>query len=350
MNEADNLCRWDGHSPGHYEVWYVTFNHQQSDTGFWIRYTLEAPLHEPPYAQLWFAYFDARNPDNHFGINRRFPIEALRTESAPFSVSIAPEGDPGREPNQLTHTGIRGHLAGDGHEATWDLSWTPQGHSHQHLPRTMYRRGGMGETTVLSPNLDVALSGTVTVDGRRLVLEREPGGQTHLWGRKHANAWAWGHCNALRDRVGNRRVGACLEALSLDLVRAGIALPRLTLFSLYLDGRVHRFCDFRHLMQTRSDHGPGFFTMRGSGLKHRVEARFECRPEDMIATPYADPDGEPSWCANTEIADLEIIISERTGPLSWREHEVLTATSCGHFEIGRRAMPGTAMRAHVTVD
>ena len=58
----------------------------------------------------------------------------------------------------------------------------------------MYRRGGLGETTVYRPNILVPVSGTITVDGETVQLAGEPGGQTHLWGRKHAYAWAWGRC------------------------------------------------------------------------------------------------------------------------------------------------------------
>ena len=57
MDSAEaNRMRW-AFQRGHYEVWYATLSHLASRTGFWIRYTLEAPEegHGEPYAQLWFA-------------------------------------------------------------------------------------------------------------------------------------------------------------------------------------------------------------------------------------------------------------------------------------------------------
>src|SRR5947207_50073 len=62
---TDNLCRWDGRSAPHYEVWFLTLNHRESQRGFWFRYTVEAPTGPPsarPSAALWAAVFNRRSP------------------------------------------------------------------------------------------------------------------------------------------------------------------------------------------------------------------------------------------------------------------------------------------------
>ena len=76
----------------------------------------------------------------------------------------------------------------------WDLHWEPAREELRQLPDVMYLRGGLGETTVLSPNPRVPLSGTVTIDGETLTFDRAVAGQTHLWGKKHAYSWTWGRC------------------------------------------------------------------------------------------------------------------------------------------------------------
>src|SRR5437870_5438514 len=123
-NEA-NGARFTG-AAGHYEVWYATFSHLPSRTGFWIRYTLEAPLHGEPYAQLWFARFDSRDPSRTFGINRRFPIGTLFRQRDPFRLTIGEA--------ELKNDGMRGTLLGGGHEVSWDLGWRPSDRVHLHLP------------------------------------------------------------------------------------------------------------------------------------------------------------------------------------------------------------------------
>jgi hypothetical protein len=335
--EHANVRRWDGSAPGHYEVWYLTFNHRASETGYWIRYTLEAPQggHGEPYAQLWFARFDARDPRRNFGINRRFPIATMRAEAAPFSIAI---GD-----SKLTGDGARGGFAGGGHDVRWDLRWRPAARVHRHLPDVMYARGGIGESTVVSPNLDVALDGTLTIDGETVQLAGAPGGQTHIWGKKHAFHWAWGHCNAFVDRP-----GAALEALTVRLRRRGITLPPLTIFSLYLDGEVIALNQFRHTLFARARMSTGLYAFSGRNRDVRVEAEFRCRPDDMMVAPYVDPDGEPSYCANTEVGDLRVTVFRRSG-VRFVEAERLLAPRSGHFEIGARERDPAVVRDHVTV-
>jgi hypothetical protein len=275
----------------------------------------------------------------------------MRTQATPFAIEL-----PGA---QLRNDGARGSLSGGGHQASWDLSWTPDRQTRRHLPRAMYRRGGVGDTTMLSPNWDVALRGTVSFDGRRLELDGEPGGQTHLWGRKHAHAWAWGHCNAFAGRT-----GAAFESLTVKLKRRGRVLPPLTILSLRVDGREHRFTEFTSVPFSRGGwstpstpgrlgppdaQGAGVnYWFRAGAAQVRIEGEFTCRPQDMVVAPYVDPDGEASFCSNTEIADLRIVISER-GLAGWRERDQLVAERAAHFEIGGRERDPAVVKLHATV-
>ncbi len=339
MTETDNAPQWDGAKRGHYEVWYVTFNHRESGTGYWIRYTMESPLaeHGPPYAQLWFGCFDKKNPQRTFAINKKFPIGQLVLSGEPFSVRI---GDA-----VLTHDSAVGKLSGGGHDVSWDFHWRPAPRTHRQLPPVMYRRGGVGDTTVLTPNLDVPLRGEVTVDGTVYELAGDPGGQTHLWGRKHAHAWAWGHCNAFDGRD-----GAALEALTVRLKRRGRVLPPLTIFALYLDGEVYRWNQFSDTLRARGHYGTARYSFSGRSRAVRIEGEFTCRPEDMVVAPYEDPDGEPSFCSNTEVADLRVTVWKRRGLFGrWREHARLVAPGTGHFEVAGRTRDPAVVKDHTTV-
>ena len=334
----DNVRRWDGAARGHYEVWYLTCNHAASQTGYWIRYTLESPLDGvgEPYAQLWFAQFDARDPKRTFGVNRKFPIASMTATAEPFGVAIAG--------NKLGHDRMRGAIAGEGHDVRWDLRWTPATRTHRHLPDVMYARGGLGETSVLSPNLDVAVVGSITVDGRTLTFDGEPGGQTHVWGRKHASAWAWGHCNAFADRP-----GAAFEGLTVKLERRGVTLPPLTVLGLYLDGEALLFNQFRHTAGNRGSFGTGFWRFSAWRPTVKLEGEFSARPEDMVVAHYHDPDGAASYCSNTEIGDLRITVFRREGT-RWKETDRLVAPRRGHFEVGSRERDPAVEKDHVTVE
>lgn len=341
-NEADNHRRWDGQARGHYEVWYLTLNDPASRDGYWIRYTLEAPLagHGEPYAQIWFARFSAGagdHPERTFGINRKLPIASLAASAGPFSVTIGG--------NRLGHDHARGAVSGDGHAAEWDLRWTPATRTLRQLPSVMYRRGGLGETTVLSPNVDVAMTGTITVDDQRFELRAAPGGQTHLWGRKHAHTWAWGHCNAFDDTP-----GAALEVLAVRLKRRGIMLPPMTVCTLRLDGEelaINRFD--QALLAPTAEMTTGRFRFVARSLTERIEAEFSCRPEDLVRAHYHDPDGEPSYCHNTCVGDLRVTVLRRVRG-RWREAARLVAPRRGHFEVAGRAPDPAVTTDHITVE
>lgn len=336
--EQQNHMVWDQRKAGHYEVWYTTFNHLPSGTGFWIRYTLESPLpsHGDSYCQLWFALFDSHHPERNFGINRRFPLSELQVGSDPFRIRIGPA--------ELLHGALKGALAGDSHEVSWDIGFKPSTFVHRHLPDLVYR-SSFADTTVLSPNLMVYLNGQVVVDGETFALDGAPGCQTHLWGRKHAHAWAWGHCSAFREDP-----TACLETLSVRLRRLGLVTPPLTFFSLYLGGDVYHFRRFGTLLRTRGRWETGLYRFSGVGHRFKVEGELRCRPEDLVQTQYADPDGEASFCHNTEAADASITVwTRRSVGARFKRLCRLTSHGAGHFEYAGRSPDGRVLRRHVTV-
>ena len=337
-SERDNRMVWDQQRAGHYEVWYSTFNHRPTSTGFWIRYTLESPLpgHGEPFCQLWFGFFNAKDPTRNFGINRKFPLSDLTVGEDPFSVEIAGA--------QLRHGELKGQLGGDTHEVTWDLAFKPCNHTHHHLPGAVYS-GKWADSKVLSPNLMIFINGEVTVDGEIYELDGEPGCQTHVWGRKHAHAWAWSHCNTFREDP-----TACLESTTVRLKRMGLVTPAMTFVSLYLGSEVYHFNRFATLPLTKGSWETGIYRLRATGPRIKLEGELRCRPEDLLMTPYEDPDGESCFCHNTEVGDASFTVwTRRSLRTPFRQLCRLTAHRSAHFEYGARNPDGYVSRRHVTV-
>ncbi len=329
VTEADNLARWDGRSRGYYEVWYLTGNQRETGAGFWIRYTLEAPRTGEAEARLWFAFFDRQDPARSFALNRGFPASSLRCRADPFGLDLAGA--------TLHHHRSRGAVEGGGHRAEWDLAWEPSTWTHHHLPAFVYRTP-FADTRVLSPNPDVRLRGAIVVDGRRLTLADEPGGQTHLWGRKHAHAWAWGRCTAFGDGD-----DAFLEALTVRVRRAGVVLPALTFLALRLEGRTHVLTGLRDGWRGKGVFETGRYGFEAAGRGAVVRGTFTATPERLVLARYHDPDGEPAFCANTEIGDLDLEVQAAGGPA-----RRLRAEGMAHFETGGR-VPPSIVRRHVPV-
>jgi hypothetical protein len=336
--EVDNQMIWDRKSAGHYEVWYLTFNHRRSSTGFWIRYTLESPLagHGEPYCQLWFAFFNAADPDRNLAINRKIPMSDLAVDNSPFRVRM--------KDAVLRHEGLSGSLEGDTHHVSWDLTFQPTLFTHHHLPDLIYSTH-FADTKVLSPNLVINLKGEVKVDDRTYLLDGDPGCQTHLWGRKHAHAWAWSHCNAFREDS-----TACLETLTVRLRRLGIVTPPLTFISLYLGSDVYHLRQFGNLPFNRGAWETGLYRFRGISRRLRIEGELRCRPEDLVQALYHDPDGEPSFCHNTEVADASVTLwTRRTLRSPFKKVAQLGSRGSAHFEYAGRSPDGHVTRRHVTV-
>ena len=344
------------HQPGHYEVWYLTLTHRASRTGFWIRYTLRSPSapalgrggagDTPPYAQVWFAQGDSQDSSRTFGINHRFPIEALTTTERPFNLQIGE--------NRLWRAGLSGGLRGNGRDVSWDLRFLPVTRTHFHLPTPLYVKGGsLVPTVVFSPNLSIPVRGTITVDGKRYEFDGDPAGQTHLWGRKHAYAWAWAHCNAFDQ--GESPYAAVFEALTVQLRRGPVLLPKLTVASVYPDGLSGEEWSFRelwHLPRNRGDYRTGRYHLIGQATTTKIEATLTCRAEDMVRAEYVDPDGEPAYCHNTVVAGCELTLwRRRRGPgADWERYRTLGTAHGAHWEWGGRAGDSTVPHRHLTVN
>jgi hypothetical protein len=315
---------WDG-QPGHYEVWYLTLSDPATQVGYWLRYTLLAPVEGQgaPSVKLWFARFDGRDPTRTFGVQRRLPVSALVVDDHPFRLRLGEAA--------LTSTTAEGALRGGGHAVSWRLAWTPDSQSTRLLPSLPGERLLL-PTRLVSPNLDIRVEGEICIDGETHLLREAPGGQTHLSGRRHAYAWAWAHCNAFE------REEALLEALTARLRPVGVILPPVTLLTLRLGGETLRFNEWSHVPLGRSGYGTGRYWLRAQSPLARVEAELTCRPEDMLLAEYEDPDGQAAFCHNTECADARVTVWRRSpfvGRL--RADRTLVSNRCAHYEWGARA-------------
>ena len=178
-----NTLRWDGR-PGHYEVYYVTLTDPASGVGLWIRYTMVSPLPAAggtARAALWFVAFDPRREDDAVLARKRtVAVERLSARQDPFELRL---GDA-----VLSSDG----MAGTFDDVAWELRWTPSGRPYHHV-QPVAERLGLAQTVLELPEADLAIEGTVAYGGTRLELAGARGGQAHLWGTKHAEAWAWVH-------------------------------------------------------------------------------------------------------------------------------------------------------------
>src|SRR3954453_6310882 len=161
MSERWNSFQWDG-KPGHYEVYYLTFTDPATRIGFWIRYTMVAPLPETgeeATCSLWLCAMDPAEPSANVGVKSSFPVSSLSATKEPFNLRI---GDA-----WLSDTGMAGTIEKDGAENSWGLEWGPGLPAYGHLP-PLLRAAKVAKTVLFLPPPDVAVRGHVSFPGRRV--------------------------------------------------------------------------------------------------------------------------------------------------------------------------------------
>ena len=335
MAGSANTLRWDG-EPGHYEVYYVTATDPHTGVGLWIRYTMVAPLPttaEAASCSLWFLAMDPRpGAGPPLGRKLSFPIEAMRAHAEPFRLELG-----GAE---LTDAGMRGEIS----DVSWILSWTPATHPYQPV-HPLLGRLGAAQTVLVLPHAAVEMTGTIDIAGRRLELERVPGGQAHLWGSKHARRWAWIHCNDFTDQDGAPIAGAFIDGVSAVVSRLGREVGPSTPVVGRLAGR-----DFLCTSPLRIVRNPSRFDLAGWQFeavdgRRKVVGEVEAPADQMAGVTYRDPDGELAYCYNSEIASLRLELLERRGlGGGWRHQATLHTRGRAHFEYAQRApVPGVKL-------
>ena len=169
------------------------------------------------------------------------------------------------------------------------------------------------------------------MDGEDIVLDREPGCQSHLWGRKHVDDWVWVHSNAFE-----RHPGTVFEGLAARVRRAGHTLPPIQTLYLRHRGEEYRFVRLRLAEQWQRKMGMGYWSFSAMNSRFYLEGAAQCRLRDMLQAEYADPDGERLYCINSEVANLKIRLFRRVHGVRWRHLETIKSYATAHLEHASR--------------
>jgi tocopherol cyclase-like protein len=336
MPDRWNTLQWQG-QPGHYEVYYLTFTDPASGVGFWIRYTMVAPLPETgeeATCSLWFMAMDRADPSQNVGEKVSFPVSALSAEAVPFKLQI--------NDSVLTDKGMSGSLERDGQRYAWDLSWNPRLPAYGHV-HPVLRAAKLAKTILFLPHPDVEVNGWIEMNGRRIEVQGARGGQAHLWGAKHATRWAWMHCS---DFNGSGGGDSFVDGVSVFVPRFGRELGPNTPVVARVRGQ-----DVLSISPLAVQRNPSEFSLESWRFEARTSRRklegvVSARRQDLVGVTYHDPDGQLAYCYNTEVADMTLELFERSAPFTdWRKQDELTSNGRAHFEYAQREpVEGVALK------
>ena len=331
MSRSPNMLRWDG-KPGHYEVYYLSATDPTSGVGLWIRYTMLAALDgAEATCALWLMVMDPHDQDGGtFARKQTYPISQMTANDEPFTLQIAD--------NTLNENGMRGSLP----DASFDLHWRPRLGAYEHV-HPLLRHTGIAKTLLCLTHPDLEISGSVLYGGRELRLVGARGGQAHLWGSKHASRWAWLHCNDLRDRDGNTVSDSFIDAVSVYVPRLGRDVGPSTPVLARLEGRDFTSISPTRVLTNHSRFGLSRWELQASDRRVRLQAQIDAPRQRLVGVTYQDPDGQPAYCYNTEVATLRIGVWERSTTGGWSLRRELFSPGLAHFEYAQRD-PVTSMK------
>jgi hypothetical protein len=324
MGKRWNDLQWNGES-GHYEVYYLTFTDPASGIGFWIRYTMVAPLletGEQATCSIWFCAMDPADPGRNVGVKSSLPVASLAAANDPFELRI---GDA-----WLSDQGMTGLIDAAGTQYSWQLEWHPSLPAYGHV-HPLLRAARLAKTVLFLPHPDVEVSGSVRLGERRVDVSGARGGQAHLWGSKHASRWAWAHCS---DFAG-APAGTFVDGVSVFVPRFGRELGPNTPVVGRIGGVDLESIGPRAVQRNRSEFDLTSWRFEAKSRRQRVQATVSARVEDLVGVTYHDPDGDLAYCYNTEVADMSLeVFRRRSG--GWTRTEELRSERRAHFEYAQR--------------
>jgi hypothetical protein len=271
---------------------------------------------------------DPQDPARNAGHKVSFPVSEMHASPTPFELRIADA--------RLTDEGMTGSLEANGSRCEWDLKWEPRlpayGHVHPFL-----RRAKIAKTVLFLPHPELEVEGHVQVGERRIDVAGATGGQAHLWGSKHANRWAWVHCNDFVGTDGEARNGVFVDGVSVFVPRFGREIGPNTPVVARVGGADLMSISPLTVTRNPSDFGLDRWSFEARAGHRKLTGEVSARREDLVGVTYHDPDGELAYCYNTEVADMRLDLWERDGRRApWQKLDGLRSVGHAHFEYAQR--------------
>ncbi|MEY2477283.1 MAG: hypothetical protein QOG87_2598 [Actinomycetota bacterium] len=292
--------RWRG-QPHRLEVWYATVTDGATGTGLWFHHELVAPADgSPAFTHGWIARFPTDGAPSYA---RYGPDPASRENGVPDRYAISSRG-----------------------EGLWGLTWGDGGSPLYTFPKWAWEREVLPGAQVV-PVPSAPVEGTVELGGERLVLREARGNLARIYGHGNAERWGWLHAD-----LGG---GDVLEIVAgVPRRRALSWLPPVPMVQLRVGGQDWPRDPMAAAPMFRARLGLPHWRVRGTVGRRRLRVDVEIPAARAVAMAYADPDGAPATCTNSERADAEIVIERWRR--RWETERSWSLRGTAHAEIGTR--------------
>jgi hypothetical protein len=285
-----------GQSSGFYESYFQRANHPTRPLAFWIRYTSFCPAGRPADArgELWAIYFDGES-HRLAAVKQIVPMTECAFSSSQLDVRIGAA--------TLNAHSVRGGAAAPARRIEWSLDYGGGQAPLLLLPQAWYERTlPKAKALVGMPN--AIFTGTLTVDGETIPIDRWQGSQNHNWGTQHTDRYAWGQVAGFDNDP-----GAFLECSTAQIKLGPVWSPRLTLIVLRVDG--HEYAINRPLqwVRTAGRYEPFTWTVDTGAAALRIHGRIHAGADAFVGLTYDNPPGGSKTCLNTKVASAEFTLA-----------------------------------------
>ncbi len=300
---------------GHVESYFLKANDPHARRALWLKTTIYVSARDPAgtrraIAEAWAVAFDAAR--GHVAVKTSVPFETARFDQDALDVRV---GDVVLRPEAT-----RGAVESGGRRIEWDLSLVSDGVPLVHFPHAWMYEARLPSTKIVSPFPDLRATGSVLVNGERWELDRWPGLLGHNWGPRHTPLYAWGHCN-LWDLETSGETGVSSAPLpASDLVFEGtsarvsvgpVLSPLATRVCLRWRGVRYDLNGALDLTRNRGEISPRRWKFEGENRYISLRGEMWAESDDFVGLFYENPDGPPTHCLNSKLAQARLEIGIR---------------------------------------
>ena len=305
---------------GHYESWFVRANHPHKPQAIWIRYTLfRARDQRPALGEVWAVWSDGARQQTH-AFKEEFPLEQCHFSTTQMQVSAGG--------NHLQPGALQGQLTRGNDQLSWDLHYDDGEVPLLFLPENFYQRS-LPKAKSLVSRTHIRLSGTLTLNGETLVLDRWPGSENHNWGSQHTDRYAWGQVVGFDNAP-----DAFLECATAQVKVGPLYSPPLSIAALRLDGETLLFNSLPRALRANAGYRPFQWTLQTGNGDARLSISMATVADRVAALTYYNPPGGNKICLNSKLARVTATLSRRGKP-----ERVLHSAHGGAFEILTDQLP-----------
>ena len=285
-------------SKGHYESWFLRANHPSEPRALWLRHTFFRPEGNPEATcgELWAAWFDQKVT----GVREELPLGRCYAGTGALDLSF---GDA-----RWTDGQLRGEAKNGGHTIGWDLRYDRAGEPTPIYGAWAYK-GSFPKAKQVTVVPHATVSGRFVVDGETYEVSKWPGCQSHNWGERHTDEYAWVQASGF-----DQAPDAYLEGGTGRLKIGGRWTPQLSAGVLRFEGQHYLLSKPLAMIRAEGRAEGLAMDVRMSTDELDVRWHVEAPRERFIAFKYRNPPGGALACLNSKVARLELTVTPKGKP------------------------------------